>query len=263
VIHTHALTRTFSTRSGPVQAVKGIDLDVGPGEIVGLLGPNGAGKTTTLRMLATLLRPTSGRATVAGHDLLRDRSGVRRRIGYVAQGGTTHPEARAGEEIVDQARLHGLPKARAVAAARETLARLDLDDVWDKTCRSLSGGRRRRLDIALGLVHSPQLVFLDEPTTGLDPQARSKLWEHLRDLRRDGTALVLTTHYLGEADALSDKVVIVDRGVVVASGTPEELKKQVAGEAVAVRRPTLDDVFHARTGRAPRGPNPEPLSLNA
>jgi len=234
MIHACALRRTFSARSGPVEAVSGIDLDVGPGEIVGFLGPNGAGKTTTLRMLSTLLRPTSGRATVAGHDLLRDRWGVRRAIGYVAQGGTTHPDARAGEEIVDQARLHGLPKARAVPAAAGTLERLGLEGIGDRPCRSLSGGQRRRLDIALGIVHGPRLVFLDEPTTGLDPRARAKLWDHIRDLRGQGTTFVLTTHYLEEADALSDRVVVVDHGRIVASGTPRDLKRQVAGDAVTL-----------------------------
>jgi ABC-2 type transport system ATP-binding protein len=239
VITARGLARTFTTRTGPVEAVRGVDLDVDAGEIVGFLGPNGAGKTTTLRMLTTLLRPTAGSATVAGCDLLRDPVGVRRQIGYVAQGGTSLPQARAGEEIVDQARLYGVPKTEAVARGRELFARLDLEGLWDRSCASLSGGQRRRLDIALGLVHSPELVFLDEPTTGLDPQSRANLWDHVRALREHGGTVFLTTHYLDEADALCDRILVMDHGLIVAAGTPSELKRQVSGDAVAL---TLKDV---------------------
>src|SRR4051794_13999923 len=154
-------------------------------------------------MLTTLLVPTSGTAEVAGHDLLRDPVGVRRRIGYVAQGGVTLPQARAGEEVVDQARLYGVPTAQATSRGHELFAQLDLEGLWGRPCGSLSGGQRRRLDIVMGLVHSPSLVFLDEPTTGLDPQSRANLWEHIRSLRDDlGVTVFLTTHYLDEADAL-------------------------------------------------------------
>jgi ABC-2 type transport system ATP-binding protein len=233
VIRAHALARTFHTRSGPVEAVRGVDLDVEAGEIVGFLGPNGAGKTTTLRMLTTLLPPTSGDATVAGRDLRTDPVGVRRRIGYVAQNGSTLPEARAGRELVDQARLFGVPRAEAVERGAVLFADLDLDGLWDRPCRSLSGGQRRRLDIALGLVHQPQLVFLDEPTTGLDPQARANLWDHVRRMRADrGTTVFLTTHYLDEADALCDRVLVIDSGTIVAAGTPDALKRQVSGDAI-------------------------------
>jgi ABC-2 type transport system ATP-binding protein len=242
VITARGLARTFSTRSGPVEAVRGVDLDVESGEVVGFLGPNGAGKTTTLRMLTTLLRPTAGTATVAGCDLLGDPVGVRRRIGYVAQGGTSLPQARAGEEVVDQARLYGIGKADAGSRGRELFARLDLDGLWDRSCASLSGGQRRRLDIALGLVHSPELVFLDEPTTGLDPQSRANLWDHVRSLRAGGATIFLTTHYLEEADALCDRILVMDHGLIVASGTPRELKRQVSGDAVAL---TLKDVGRA------------------
>jgi ABC-2 type transport system ATP-binding protein len=242
VINARGLARTFSTRTGPVEAVRGIDLDVAAGEVVGFLGPNGAGKTTTLRMLTTLLRPTAGTATVAGCDLLEDPVGVRRRIGYVAQGGTSLPQARAGEELVDQARLYGISKAEARTRGHELFTRLDLEGLWDRSCSSLSGGQRRRLDIALGLVHAPNLVFLDEPTTGLDPQSRANLWDHVRSLREHGGTVFLTTHYLDEADALCDRILVIDHGLIVASGTPLELKRQVSGDAVTL---TLKDVGRA------------------
>jgi len=239
VIHASALRRTFRTRAGAVEAVAGVDLDVAAGEIVGFLGPNGAGKTTTLRMLTTLLEPTAGTATVAGCDLRRDPTGVRRRIGYVAQGGVTDPQARAGEEVVDQARLYGIDRRTAAARGAELFGRLDLDGLWQRTCGSLSGGQRRRLDIVMGLVHSPVLVFLDEPTTGLDPQSRANLWGHVRALRDDRAGTVfLTTHYLDEADALCDRLLVIDHGRIVASGTPEQLKRQVSGDAVVL---TLTD----------------------
>ncbi|MGI5169725.1 ATP-binding cassette domain-containing protein [Spirillospora sp. CA-253888] len=233
MIQAHGLARTFRTRQGEVEAVRGVDLDVAAGEIVGFLGPNGAGKTTTLRMLTTLLAPTAGTATVAGHDLRADPAGVRRRIGYVAQGGGTDPATPVGEELELQARLYGVPdRADRIAGL---CARLELAGLAARPAASLSGGQRRRLDIALGLVHRPPLVFLDEPTTGLDPQSRGNLWEHIRRLRdEDGATVFLTTHYLEEADALCDRVLIIDRGVIVASGSPDELKRRVAGDVVTL-----------------------------
>ncbi|MFF0517702.1 ATP-binding cassette domain-containing protein [Actinomadura nitritigenes] len=233
MIEARGLARTFTGKHGTVEAVRGVDLSVAPGEIVGFLGPNGAGKTTTLRMLTTLLAPTAGTAQVAGRDLRADPGGVRRRIGYVAQGGGTDPSVPVGEELDLQARLYGV-RDRA-ARIGELCARLELEGLRGRPCGALSGGQRRRLDIALGLVHRPPLLFLDEPTTGLDPQSRGNLWEHVRSLRAgDGTTVFLTTHYLDEADALCDRLLIIDRGRIVAAGTPAELKRRVAGDVVTL-----------------------------
>ncbi|MFC4053696.1 ATP-binding cassette domain-containing protein [Actinomadura syzygii] len=233
MIDARGLARTFTGRHGTVEAVRGVDLSVAPGEIVGFLGPNGAGKTTTLRMLTTLLAPTAGTATVAGRDLRADPAGVRRRIGVVAQGGGTDPSVPAGEELDLQARLYGVPDRAARIA--DLCGRLDLDGLGARPSGSLSGGQRRRLDIALGLVHRPPLLFLDEPTTGLDPHSRGNLWDHIRAMRDgDGTTVFLTTHYLDEADALCDRLLIIDRGLIVAEGTPAELKRRVAGDVVVL-----------------------------
>jgi len=239
MIEARGLRRTFKTRTGPVEAVRGVDFHVEAGEIVGFLGPNGAGKSTTQRMLATLLEPTAGDATVAGCDLRKDPVGVRRRIGYVAQGGTTNPGALVNEELTTQARLYGITKADAFARARKLLGELDLAELGARKIGTLSGGQRRRLDIALGLVHTPKLVFLDEPSTGLDPHSRANLWDHIRGLRdREGATVFLTTHYLDEADALCDRILIIDHGSIVASGTPDELKRRISGDVVTL---ALDD----------------------
>ena len=197
MIHAQQLSRTFETRRGrekvSVMAVVGVDIDVEDGEIVGFLGPNGAGKTTTLRMLTTLLKPTSGRARVAGHDVAEDPVAVRQAIGYVSQNGAASGEARAGDEIVDHALLYGIAKDRAVARGHELLEQLDLPNMWTRQGKTMSGGQRRRLDIAMGLVHDPRLIFLDEPTTGLDPQARANLWTHISALRTElGSTVFLT-----------------------------------------------------------------------
>ena len=239
MIHATGLQRTFVTKKGRersvVTAVAGVDIDVAEGEIVGFLGPNGAGKTTTLRMLTTLLKPTAGTATVAGHDLLTDPVAVRRSIGYVSQSGSTGRQARGGEEIVSHGMLYGVSAQQATARGRELFDQLDLDGLWDRKTGDMSGGQRRRLDIAMGLVHDPRLVFLDEPTTGLDPQARANLWEHISDLReKRGSTVFLTTHYLDEADALCDRILVIDRGVIVASDTPDALKRGVSGDLVSL-----------------------------
>jgi ABC-2 type transport system ATP-binding protein len=199
------------------------------------------GTTTTLRMLTTLLTPTGGTATVAGADLLRDPVGVRRRIGYVPQaigqtGGGSDPNALVAEELTLQAQLYRVPAREVAPRAAAVASQLELGGLEQRLVKTLSGGQRRRLDIALGLVHSPGLVFLDEPTTGLDPQSRSNLWDHIRGLReRLGTTVFLTTHYLDEADALCDRVLIIDHGKIVAAGSPEELKRRISGDVVTLR----------------------------
>jgi ABC-2 type transport system ATP-binding protein len=235
MIEAKGLKRTYKARGKEIEAVRGIDLRVEAGEIVGFLGPNGAGKTTTLKMLCTLLAPTGGTAKVAGSDLRQDAVGVRRKIGYVSQAGSTSPEAVVGDEIISHAQLYGIDRGTATTRGKELLAALDLSDVWTRTCGSLSGGQRRRLDIVMGLIHEPTLVFLDEPSTGLDPQSRANLWTHIRQLRdKLGTTVFLTTHYMDEADSLSDRILIIDNGTIVAEGTPAELKKRVSGDAITL-----------------------------
>jgi len=234
MIETHELRRTFKGRGGIVEAVRGVNLRVEQGQIFGFLGPNGAGKTTTLRMLATLLPPSSGDARVAGVDLVREPQRVRERIGYVAQGGGTDPAVTGRAELVIQGRLYGMSKRAAQARAAEVLAALQLESAADRPCGTYSGGMRRRLDLGLGLVHRPSLLFLDEPTTGLDPQARAHLWQEIRGLQMGGTTVFMTTHYLEEADALCDRLAIIDHGRIVAAGTPDELKREVAGEVVTL-----------------------------
>ncbi|MBQ0825041.1 ATP-binding cassette domain-containing protein [Streptomyces tagetis] len=235
MIEAHGLARTFQAPHGEVTAVRGVDLTVEDGEIVGFLGPNGAGKTTTLRMLTTLLRPTAGTARVAGCDLLTDPVGVRRRIGYVAQGGGANPAEVVGNELLLQARLYGLSKAAAGPRIADLAERLGLGGLESRLVGSLSGGQRRRLDIALGLVHRPPLIFLDEPSTGLDPTSRNQLWDHIRGLRDELNATVfLSTHYLDEADALCDRILIMDQGAILVEDGPEELKNRVSGDAVTL-----------------------------
>ncbi|WP_457254124.1 ATP-binding cassette domain-containing protein [Pedococcus sp. P5_B7] len=237
MIHARGLVQTFQTREGrkkgEVRAVDGVDLDVAEGEVVGFLGPNGAGKTTTLRMLTTLLRPTAGTATVAGFDVVKDSEKVRRSIGYVSQSGATGQFARAGDEVVDHGMLYGMSSADARRRGQELFGQLDLEGLWGRQPKTMSGGQRRRLDIVMGLIHEPTLVFLDEPTTGLDPQARANLWTHIADLRkRRGATVFLTTHYLDEADALSDRIIVIDHGKIIAADTSDNLKAQVSGDLV-------------------------------
>jgi len=234
MIETRDLRRTFKSRKSEVEAVRGVDLSIGAGEIFGFLGPNGAGKTTTLRMLATLLTPTSGEATIAGADLRREPQAVRERIGYVPQGGSTDPAETGRGELVLQCRLYGMNKSDAKARAAEVLAALDLEAAADRTTSTYSGGMKRRLDVGLGIVHKPSVLFLDEPTTGLDPQARARMWDEIRLLRAGGTTVFLTTHYLEEADALADRLAIIDQGKIVAEGTADELKRKVAGDVVTI-----------------------------
>ena len=238
MIETKGLRKVYRTKKRrqvtTVDAVRGIDLTVAEGEIFGFLGPNGAGKTTTLRMLATLLTPDGGEAIVAGADLLANPREVRRRIGYVPQSGTTWDEVSAREELALQARMYGASKADAQRAADAAMNTFGLTDFGDRWCKTYSGGQRRKVDIALGVIHKPRVLFLDEPTTGLDPQSRVILWDEVNRLRDGGMTIFITTHYLEEADQLCDRVAIIDHGAIVAEGTPTELKREVAGDVVSL-----------------------------
>ncbi len=238
MIDTKQLRKSYRSKSRrtttTVDAVNGVDLSVAEGEIFGFLGPNGAGKTTTLRMLATLLTPDGGDARIAGVDLRTGPAEVRRHIGYVAQGGGTWDEVSAREELILQGRMHGLSKAESQERAAAALTAFQLDEYGDRWCKTYSGGQRRRLDIALGVVHRPRVLFLDEPTAGLDPQSRAHMWDEVRRLREGGMTVFLTTHYLDEADSLCDRIAIIDHGRIVAEGTPEQLKQQISGDVVLV-----------------------------
>ena len=233
------LRKTFQVKGRPVAALTGIDLAVAPGEIFGLLGPNGAGKTTTLRILTTLLPADAGEALVAGADVRREPALVRRRIGYVGQLGGADVNATGRENLLLAGRLYGLTAAGASRRCAELLGVFGLGDggagvLADRAVRTYSGGQRRRLEVALGIMHRPGVLFLDEPTTGLDPQNRANLWDQLRELRDGGATVFLTTHYLDEADQLSDRVAIVDHGRVIALGTPDELKRRYSADTISV-----------------------------
>ncbi|HEX2680136.1 MAG TPA: ATP-binding cassette domain-containing protein, partial [Candidatus Dormibacteraeota bacterium] len=222
----------FKSRRREVEAVAGVDLKVTRGEIFGFLGPNGAGKTTTLRMLATLLSPSGGTGRVADCDLATQPGKIRERIGYVGQAGGSDYEINGRTELIFQGRLYGMTTTAAARRAAELIQMLELEGAADRQVKTYSGGQKRRLDIGMGLVHDPQLLFLDEPTTGLDPQSRARVWDEVRRMHDRGTTVFLTTHYLDEADALCDRVAIIDYGKIVAEGTPEELKRAVAGDVV-------------------------------
>jgi ABC-2 type transport system ATP-binding protein len=234
IITTHELRKSFRSQRGTVDAVRGVSIEVARGEIFGFLGPNGAGKTTTLRMLTTLLPIDGGTAVVAGCDVARQQAEVRERIGYVSQLGGADDLATGRENLVLQGRLYGGDLPTVSARAEQLMGILDLADFADRKVKTYSGGQRRRLDVALGIIHEPEVLFLDEPSTGLDPQNRANLWDHVRALRDRGTTIFLTTHYLEEADALCDRLVIMDHGEIVVEGTPRDLKRQVAGESVVL-----------------------------
>lgn len=237
MIKARGLARRFTTKAGPVDAVKGVDIDVAEGELVGFLGPNGAGKSTTLRMLTTLLQPTAGEAEIAGHDLLTDPAGVRRNIGYVGQKNGAGQDQRVADELEFQARFYGLSRLDARRKVADLLDRFDLQGLEKRGVVTLSGGQQRRLDIAMGMLHDPRLLFLDEPSTALDPQSRRNLWDHVKQLKADGVTVFLTTHYLDEADYLSDRLLVIDHGSIVGEGSPDELKHRVSGDLVVLGTP--------------------------
>jgi ABC-2 type transport system ATP-binding protein len=234
VIRTVGLTRHFTRNKQTIEAVRGLDLEVAPGELVAFLGPNGAGKSTTLRMLTTLIPPTAGSAEVAGYDVVRQRAAVRRSIGFVGQGNAAAHQQRGRDELIAQARAHGFTRREAHERAVELLDAFDLAEHADRPVSTLSGGQRRRLDVAIGLVQAPPVLFLDEPSTGLDPQHRVNLAEQVRRLNRElGTTIVLTTHYLEEADMLAGRVIVVDHGQVIADDTAPRLKSAL-GDLVSL-----------------------------
>jgi ABC-2 type transport system ATP-binding protein len=231
-IEVRGLERRFSDE---VLAVAGIDLEVAEREIYAFLGPNGAGKTTTVRMLTTLLRPTGGSARVAGHDVVEDPSGVRRAIGVALQEAALDPLMTGRELMVLQSTLHGLPSAEGVRRSEALLERVGLAEAAHRRVGTYSGGMRRRLDLAAALVHEPRVLFLDEPTTGLDPVSRQAIWKEVRHLNDEGTTVFLTTQYLEEADQLADRVGIIDRGCISAEGTPESLKAEIGASHLELR----------------------------
>jgi ABC-2 type transport system ATP-binding protein len=247
VITTDGLRKSFRSRKNTVEAVRGVSIAVERGEIFGFLGPNGAGKTTTLRMLTTLLPIDGGTATIAGLDVRTQPKAVRERIGYVSQLGGADDLATGRENLILQGRLYGGRPDDVAARSDHVIEVLDLADFADRRVDSYSGGQRRRLDVALGIVHEPDVLFLDEPTTGLDPQNRANLWDQIRVLRDHGTTVFLTTHYLEEADALCDRVMIMDHGTIVADGTPYELKRRVAADTILVAVKDGQRVDHALT----------------
>ncbi|WP_354697931.1 Daunorubicin/doxorubicin resistance ATP-binding protein DrrA [Paraconexibacter sp. AEG42_29] len=231
-IRTQGLRKTF--KGSDVEAVRGVDLEVARGEVFGFLGPNGAGKTTTVRMLCTLLPPTEGTATVAGLDVVKDGAEVRRRIGVALQEIGLDP-VQSGRELLElQCGLYGLSAARARERTTELLELVGLSDVGDRRTKTFSGGMKRRLDLASALVHSPEVLFLDEPTTGLDPASRRTVWEEVRRINEAGTTVFLTTQYLEEADQLCDRLAIIDAGTIVAEGTPAELKARMGSDVVTL-----------------------------
>jgi ABC-2 type transport system ATP-binding protein len=245
-VRTEALVKHY----GDVEAVRGVDLDVAAGEVFGFLGPNGAGKSTTVKMLTTLLSITSGTAHVAGVDVAREPDEARRRIGVALQEAGLDPRQTGRELLVLQGRLFALSRADAAARAQELLELVELEDAADRRIKGYSGGMKRRLDLASALVHRPEVLFLDEPTTGLDPASRLTVWDEVRRINQRGTTVFLTTQYLEEADQLCDRLAIIDGGVIVREGTPAQLKAELRERQGLTGDPTLDDVFLDATGRS-------------
>jgi ABC-2 type transport system ATP-binding protein len=238
VISSQGLTKRFTVKKQTVEAVTDLSFDVRRGELVAFLGPNGAGKSTSLRMLTTLIPPTSGTATVAGCDIHADPAGVRAHLGYVGQGTSGSFAQRVRDELLSQGAFYGMGRRASAERADELIVSLELEAIASRAVQQLSGGQKRRLDIALGLMHAPEVLFLDEPSTGLDPQSRANLWQHILALRaQHGTTVFLTTHYLDEADRYAERVMVMDNGRVIADDTAAALKSNLAGDAISL---TLD-----------------------
>jgi ABC-2 type transport system ATP-binding protein len=252
------LTEDLRRYFGEVKAVDGVNLQVAPGTVFGLLGPNGAGKTTTVRILTTLLHPDGGRAVVAGYDVVKDAERLRHEIGLAGQSAAVDENLTGLENLEMVGRLYHLPAAEARRRATEVLDRFELTDAATRTAKTYSGGMRRRLDLGASLVGKPRILFLDEPTTGLDPRSRLEMWDIIRELVHDGTTILLTTQYLEEADRLADQIAVIDTGRVIAEGTAEELKLRIGGEVLALRvadRHEVGTAAGAVLGLGPGGGN--------
>ncbi len=236
IIETKELKKTFISKikgkKKEIEAVRGVDLTIKRGEIFGFLGPNGAGKSTTQKMLSTLLPPTSGEIKITGFDMKKEQKQIRKNIGYVSQAGGTDSGATGYENLILQAQLYGLDDTIAKKQAEELVKRFQMDSFADRPASTYSGGQKRRLDVALGMTHRPQLLLLDEPTTGLDPQSRAYMWEEIKKLKADGVTIFLTTHYMEEADNLCDTIAIIDDGTIIIKGTPTELKNSIGADII-------------------------------
>jgi ABC-2 type transport system ATP-binding protein len=248
-VRAEGLVKHYTSRAGTVEAVRGVDLRVEAGEVFGFLGPNGAGKSTTVRMLTTLLSITRGTAHVGGVDVAREPDAARRLMGVALQEAGLDPRQTGRELLVLQGRLFGMSTEAAKARAAELLALVELEDAADRRIKGYSGGMKRRLDLASALVHEPDVLFLDEPTTGLDPASRVTVWDEVRRINERGTTVFLTTQYLEEADQLCDRLAVIDDGRIVREGTPAHLKAELRERLEITGDVTLDDVFLDATGR--------------